>query len=226
MKTRDRILLASLDLFNERGERNVTTNHIASHLGISPGNLYYHFRNKTDIIYEIFQEYEKLVDHYLQVPDDRPLSISDKLFYLESVFDGLWSYRFFHRDLEFLLDCDPRLRQDYRAFTQRCLAAIERILRGLRQGGVLSGDLEDTLGAMALNVWLVVTNWMAYLKTAHAGEGNQSITREQLKQGIHQVLTLELPYLEASSRAEVMALMARYRPDPIQPAVQVQALTL
>ncbi|HFH3479332.1 TetR/AcrR family transcriptional regulator, partial [Pseudomonas putida] len=38
--TRDRILQASLHLFNTQGERNITTNHIASHLGMSPGNLY------------------------------------------------------------------------------------------------------------------------------------------------------------------------------------------
>lgn len=35
MKTRDRIIMAALELFNERGESNVTTNHIAAHLGIS-----------------------------------------------------------------------------------------------------------------------------------------------------------------------------------------------
>jgi len=77
MKTKDKIILASLDLFNEKGERNVSTNHIAAHLGMSPGNLYYHFRNKSDIIYEIFRNYELMVDTYLHVPSDRAIHIHD-----------------------------------------------------------------------------------------------------------------------------------------------------
>jgi len=214
MKTRDKIILGSLDLFNERGERTVTTNHIAAHLGISPGNLYYHFRNKSDIVFELFQQYELLVDHYLQVPDDRPLTAEDSVQYLEQVFDGLWSYRFLHRDLENLLDEDPRLRRDYKQFTSRCLDGIKQVLRGLQEGKVLIPMDAEQMDSMALNVWLVITNWMAFLKTAHAGEENNAITKEQLKQGIYQVLTLELPYLTPESAANLRAIRETYRPDP------------
>src|SRR5690606_39711851 len=70
-KTRDRIVLESLALFNIQGERNVTTNHIAAHLGMSPGNLYYHFRNKQEIIAELFGLYEVRVDSFLRLPEGR-----------------------------------------------------------------------------------------------------------------------------------------------------------
>ena len=74
-KTRDRIVAESLALFNGQGERNVTTNHIAAHLGISPGNLYYHFRNKQMIIAELFAQYEAQVDSFLRLPEGRALTV-------------------------------------------------------------------------------------------------------------------------------------------------------
>ena len=71
LRTKDKILQASIELFNQVGERQVTTNHIAAHLGISPGNLYYHFRNKEDIVRQIFKEYAKLLDTRIKPPTDK-----------------------------------------------------------------------------------------------------------------------------------------------------------
>ncbi|RMF16209.1 MAG: TetR/AcrR family transcriptional regulator [Gammaproteobacteria bacterium] len=210
MKTRDRIILTSLELFNEQGERNVSTNHIAAALGISPGNLYYHFRNKTDIIHEIFRHYQLLVDHYLQLPEGRALQVDDEFDYLEAVFDGLWSYRFLHRDLEHYLESDPRLKADYRAFTQRCLRAICRILDGLADAGILMRMSQEQLESMSLNVWLVVTSWMAFLKTSQAEA--DVLCKERLKEGIYQVITLQLPYLQPEYRDIILARQQAYLP--------------
>ncbi|OZG75480.1 TetR family transcriptional regulator [Hahella sp. CCB-MM4] len=212
MNTRERIILASLDLFNEKGERNVTTNHIAADLGISPGNLYYHFRNKTDIIYEIFLQYQLLVDHYLQIPDDRPLTIQDQFEYLEAVFDGLWSYRFFHRDLEHYLDSDIRLQEDYRQFTVRCIDSIAKILGSLERAGILKSLGDETRRTFSLNVWLLVTSWMSFLKTA-VGQDVHLIRKETLKHGIYQVISLELPFLHPDYYDDVVKAQELFKPS-------------
>ena len=93
-KTRDRIVEASLELFNAQGERSITTNHIAAHLGMSPGNLYYHFRNKQAIIAELFAQYEDRVDAFLRLPEGRALTVGDKTFYLQALLAAMWHYRF------------------------------------------------------------------------------------------------------------------------------------
>ena len=49
-KTKDKILISSLVLFNEDGFNNVTTASIAKQTGILEGSLWYHFNSKKDIV--------------------------------------------------------------------------------------------------------------------------------------------------------------------------------
>src|SRR5690606_41552912 len=86
MKTRDRILHTSLQLFNEHGEPNVTTLQIADELDISPGNLYYHFKNKSEIIDELFASFESHINTLLDVPEDIA-GIDDQWLFLHLVFE-------------------------------------------------------------------------------------------------------------------------------------------
>ena len=159
MKTRDKILKKSLDLFNERGERNVTTNHIAAELGISPGNLYYHFRNKEAIISELFMEYESRTQSLLMAPTDRDLTYADKMGYFEGILDNMWEYRFLHRDLEQILDGNPALRERYRQFARLVLSQGRRIYERLAESGLVEAD-EDAIDALIVNIWVVTSSWI------------------------------------------------------------------
>ena len=85
-RTRELILDTSLVMFNTLGEPNVTTNHIADEMEISPGNLYYHFRNKDDIIEQLFARYEARMDEVLAPPDGRLPGLEDIWLQLHLVF--------------------------------------------------------------------------------------------------------------------------------------------
>ncbi len=211
MKTKERIILESLELFNERGERNVSTNHIAAHLNMSPGNLYYHFRNKNEIVYQIFKNYELMVDAYLRVPEDRAIEIKDLLFYLDAVFNGLWAYRFLHRDLEHLLDSDENLREDYRAFTLRCVEGITAIIAAMEKSKVFDEQTPEQRRTKALNVWLIVTNWMTFLKTMFGAEQDAPSNRHAIRHGVYQVLDFIMPHLREAEQRQVVGFQETYR---------------
>lgn len=223
MKTKEKIVLCSLELFNERGERNVSTNHIAAHLGMSPGNLYYHFRNKSDIIYEIFKNYELMVDTYLHVPSERAIHMHDLINYLDAVFNGLWAYRFLHRDLEHLLASDARLREEYRHFTLRCLQGIQDIILAMEQSQIYRPLEDQQRKSKALNTWLIVTNWMTYLKTIHSSDDEQeALTRKSIHHGVYLVLDYVMPYLYEDKRALALELQEKYRFDDIAPRAGIK----
>lgn len=213
MKTRDRILAAALELFNQQGERKVTTNHISAHLGMSPGNLYYHFKNKQEIIYELFLSYEEMVDANLKVPTERQLTVEDKLHYLQKVFQGLWEYRFIHRDMEHLLLGEDRLHSRYRDFFRRCQKNTEGIYKGLRDANIIKLD-DRNLEGLALNTWIVVTSWFSFLQCNLLADKNESITLDMVKGGIYQIFQLEHPYLSDEYREQVELMQAAFIPKP------------
>lgn len=205
MGTKEKILNASLVLFNEQGERHVTTNHIAAHLNISPGNLYYHYRNKQAIVFALFKDYEEGVLAALTVPTERALVLQDKLEYLQNIFKGLWDYRFLHRDMEHLLLADPQLHQHYQQFFRLCLTRIEDIVQGLKVAGILNVN-EDEVSALALNIWIIVTSWFSFLRSNLAIGGIQKISPELVNSGIYQILTLERPYLTEAYKEQLIKL--------------------
>jgi len=213
MKTKDKIVLAALELFNEKGERNISTNHISAHLNISPGNLYYHFRNKSDIIYEIFKNYEMMVDLYMHIPSDREIQIPDLFKYLDAVFDGLWAYRFLHRDLEHLLDSDERLQNDYRDFTFRCLKGIQSIVKAMEESEIYQPVNDEQRRSKSLNVWLIVTNWMTYLKTIQGDERDHdnAFNRKSIRHGVYLVLDYVMPYLVEDKVHIALEMQEKYR---------------
>jgi AcrR family transcriptional regulator len=135
-QTRERILDISLDDVQHPGEPNVTTNHIADELEISPGNLYYHFRNKDDIIEQLFARYEERIDRPDRRADGRLPNLEDIWLQLHLVFECIWEFRFLYRDLVDILSRNRKLRMHFARILKRAVDSVT-VMRGLVQAGVM-----------------------------------------------------------------------------------------
>src|SRR6185369_9600252 len=99
-RTRERILETSLALFNQRGAPQVTTADIAAEMNISPGNLYYHFRNKDEIIGELCAAFEARMRPLFASPSDRVIDVDDLWLWLHLLFERMGEYRFILHDID------------------------------------------------------------------------------------------------------------------------------
>jgi len=208
--TRDRILATSLELFNRDGERNVTTNHIAEALGISPGNLYYHFRNKGEIVKQLFLRYQDTVAGFLRVPEDRPLTWQDKVGYFEAILQSIWGARFLHRDLGHLLNQDEELREMYRKFVAISLEQGLNVYKGLRNSKLIDVADED-MKALLVNTWVLAASWAMFVQSLVPNDArSDELDRTLLRQGIYQIVCLEAPYLRGEALAHLEAMKQQY----------------
>ncbi len=203
-RTRERILETSLALFNERGEPNVTTNHIADELDISPGNLYYHFRNKDDIIEQLFALFEEKLDRALIVPQDRLPGLEDIWLQMHMVYECIWEYRFLYRDLVDILSRNRKLRLHFGRILRRGSENATEVLRGLVKAEVMRASA-DEIRATANNILLISTFWLNY--SAVRGEKDE---QEAIRQGIHQVMMLIAPFLRDAERLHLNTLAQAY----------------
>lgn len=203
--TRQRILDCSLAMFNARGEPNVTTNHIADELEISPGNLYYHFRNKDDIVEQLFGRYEERIDEALAPPSGRLPGLEDVWLQLHLVFECIRDYRFLYRDLVDILSRNRRLRIRFARILKRADDQAHLAMRGLTQAGVMRASPAE-LDAASTNILVIATFWLNY--AAVRGDRDEQAA---IREGIVQVLMSLAPFLRDAERLHLNTLAKAYR---------------
>ena len=203
-KTRQRILDVALRLFNEQGESTVSTNHIADELEISPGNLYYHYRNKDDIIEQLFLRFEAGMDQALTTPEGRAVTLEDVWFELHAVFECIWNYRFLYRDIINILSRNRSLRLKFARILKRGSANAHTIMKGLNDAGSMRASAAEIEG-LSTNILVLATFWLNYANVT--GEKDE---QRAIRQGIVQVMMLVSPFLRDSERLHLHTLISAY----------------
>ena len=186
MKTQERILNSALELFNQQGTGAVSTNHIAEAAGISPGNLYYHFGNKEEIIRALFEQLFHAWDVELTLPSDRMPTIDDVMALVRTNFEIMWRYHFIYREMVALLLQDKTLHERY-------ITIRARGYEGFRYSFAMlvPGADETTAKRLADVCWLISEFWLPTVEIM-----GETVTPEQMQEGIDLMMQVLQPYIK------------------------------
>ncbi len=205
-RTRERILEASLRLFNDFGEPNVTTTVIADELNISPGNLYYHFHNKDEIVNALFADFEGEFDKLFGAVGRRAASVEDIWLFLHLLFENIWRYRFLYRDLSDLLTRNRLLEVHVGRILERKIEAATVVCEGLVESGEMSASSPE-IRALATNMAALATCWLSF---EYARNPRRSAQELRLERGVYQVMAMLSPFLVGDSRRLLERLSSEY----------------
>jgi AcrR family transcriptional regulator len=201
MQTRERIIETSLQLFNDEGTASISTNHIAAALAISPGNLYYHFRNKEAIVRAIFT---RLADDWstaCQLPEHQTPNITDFLHILEGNVTIVWTYRFFYREMPVLVRRDPELATLYQALRNTGVGTIERLFEAFIAAGVMQApDTPETVSRLAQACLILGDSWFPFEEL-----DGQPLEPGDLERGVALIMDVFRPYFSDSAVAKLEA---------------------
>ena len=208
-RTAERILDTTLELFNRFGEPNVSTTLISAELGISPGNLYYHYPAKEELITRLFDRYDAALTELLRAADDVG-NVEDAWLFFHMLFELIWAYRFLYRDLNDLLSNNRKLETHFQFVLQRKARAVQAVLDGIAGHGDVKIDARDA-APVATAMVVVLTYWLSF---EYVRNPRRALEPEQagaaLLRGAFHVLSLLLPYLDAAGRDHLHSLAHHY----------------
>ena len=188
-RTGTRILDAALDLFNRDGTGRVTTNHIAAHLRISPGNLYYWYPDKQAIVRALWTRYDaQRATLWDAAGDDLPTP-REMVARLGGLTPLTREYLFLARDGLALAHEDRELRSAVVAARERTLAIFGALARSWRADGLVRPVDDEHLDTLVDILWTLAETWFP---VAAMGDGTPDPAR-----GETQLLAVLEPYLPA-----------------------------
>ena len=161
MKTKDKILVTALELFNREGLKDVTLRQIAKAMNISQGNLNYHYRAKSHIVSALyFQLVERMNIEMSQLVKNQPIIsfLSESSLVSMRV---LYEYRFITKDLYAVLDSDDELKQHYVGLQEMRKQQFLMLFKNMIEEGLLrSKELNNEYERLYERMNILGDNWI------------------------------------------------------------------
>ncbi len=204
---RERVVEAAIELMNTRGTV-IGTTQIAEHLGISPGNLYYHFGNMQAIVHEILLRLHDELGQTLALEADEVVDVDRLVGYYSNGAMVLWRYRFMVASALELTTGNAELESDYRKFTIASIDWINRIIRNVvkHHPGPVVASASDCR-SLAENMWVL---WNGWPRHAEHYRVDARVSPVAIAHGLEQIALTLAPYVDSSFHSRVKRGLHRF----------------
>lgn len=202
MKTAERILQASRELLNEQGTAQVTTNAIADAADLSVGNLYYHYKNKDDILFALFEQFDQQAQALLNIHDDE-ISIEHWTRWWERWFELVSQNGFLFHDQRYLLNRNGHLQHQYDRLMGQLEKSQKRVFKRFKLNEQLVATDAD-VERIAREVTFIAFFWQDFIDARSSGYSDY---KTPFGSALHQTLGLLLPYLKVPAQMQVEDIM-------------------
>jgi AcrR family transcriptional regulator len=189
-QTKSNIIRKAIDLFNEHGTAAVSLNSLADALGISAGNLQYHYHSKEEIIRAILEVMFSDWNEVYREMNTESFTVDTLRHTLRINFNLVWKYRFFYRELIALLRKDEILAKRYAAIQEQRLAEQEMLTKQMTRssGARLLSQIE--LHNMVLTGWVLSNSWLPYIEST-----GRAMDESVMDEAVEMLIQHYRPYL-------------------------------
>lgn len=160
MTTKEKIITSSIKLFNQNGLTNVRLQQIADDVGISVGNLAYHYYSKEAIINEIDNQLSELITPIIDATRSFP-NLMDFDTQLARYYHLLMNYSFYFLDLLEIKRNYPKLYQKRKLYIEQIVLQIENWLQINSENGILKAEPRKRhYKIIAHTIWMIISFYM------------------------------------------------------------------
>ncbi len=205
MKTKDRILEVALRQFNESGTGPATVRSIAEEVGISHGNLCYHYKNTDALIEALYDRLVEEVDEQVLREYGLENGLEVMVQQAEATFHLLYKYRFLLLDFVRIIRRIDSVREKFRVLIQLRRQQFRIGLNHLIAQGLMREEWEPGLyDHLITNMLIVGDNWIAHAEI-HFDEKGEHVIAYYLQA----FLGLLVPYFTDEGLREYRQVMVR-----------------
>ncbi len=162
MRTKDKIINTSIEVFNELGYSNARLQIIADRLNISVGNLAYHFNTKDEIIKSVYANVSEELTEILSTFRTKP-TLEDLDEQIDQLYAFIQKYPFYFVDIVEIQRLHPELHQQRLDFMERMVIQLKNRFEYHQNRSVIqTEEYEGHFAQLANDISILITFWPAY----------------------------------------------------------------